>query len=661
MGEVTVTGAQRDRSGRARHHVDLPRAPIVETGRDQFEATEEAEPHTGWRGRYRAARSLVLGPALSTHRLQHERLTKLKALPVFSSDAISSVAYATDEILLVLVLAGSSALKWSLPIAGAIVVLLAIVISSYRQTVRAYPNGGGSYIVAHSNLGVLPGLIAAASLLTDYVLTVSVSIASGVDALASLDAAVRPWAVPLSIVLVAAVALINLRGVRESGTVFAIPTYAFIALLGTAIGVALLKTMLHGHDILATGTSGPGLAPTEGLTIFLLLKAFASGCSAMTGVEAISNGVQAFKAPESHNARVTLTWMGIILGSLFIGSTVVARHYGFVPGQDNTILAQIGRAAFGAGSPLFALLNILTAAILVLAANTSFADFPRLAAILARDGYMPRAFHARGSRLVFSVGIIVLAVLSCALLVGFNATTTRLIPLYAVGVFTAFTLSQGGMVRHWLVSREPGWMRPALINGFGALATGIVLLVIIEAKFGEGAWAILVLVPLLIAMFAAIARFYASLQRRLALDGVAPLALAPGGPSRELIVVPAENLDRAALSALEAACAASARVVGVHVALEPGSGLAMAAFWKERLPGVPLIVIESPYRSLNEPIAAWLVDRVHEAPYRLTVMAPRIATRHWWERLLVNQSLGALRRLLAANPRVHVVDIPFAL
>jgi hypothetical protein len=350
--------------------------------------------------------------------------------------------------------------------------------------------------------------------------------------------------------------------------------------------------------------------------------------------------------------------MGLILGSLFLGSTLVARHYGFIPDQDNTVLAQIGRAAFGSGSPLFALLNIMTAAILILAANTSFADFPRLASILARDGYMPRAFSARGSRLVFSAGILVLTLLSCLLLVIFNATTTRLIPLYAVGVFTAFTLSQAGMVRHWAATKEAGWLRPALINGLGAAATGIVLLIVIEAKFLAGAWAILVLVPALMAMSLGIGRFYEALNRRLAVDPHTVIGLTPHGAWNRLVVVPVEGLDQAALNALAAACARSSNVVAVHVSIDPAEP-DLTERWQMQLPGLPLVVIDSPYRSLAEPMAAWMVDQLKEPPHQLIVMVPSIVPRHLWERLLVGQSLVGLRSIFRGNPRVDFSEVEF--
>lgn len=648
------------RTGRvSRYHVPLPHAGIVETERNRFEATEFAERRSGWKGRYLSVRDHVLGTTLASHRLETERLSKVKALAVFSSDAISSVGYAPQEIMFVLILAGSGAIKWSLPIALAITLLLAIVVTSYRQTIRAYPNGGGSYIVAHENLGVAPGLTAAASLLTDYVLTVSVSVASGIDALASLNGDVRTFAVPLAIGIVCLVALINLRGVSESGTVFAIPTYAFIFALTLAIVVATIKIVFGGHSPLSAGVPREVVPAQEGVTVFLILKAFASGCSAMTGVEAISNGVQAFKPPAPNNARATLVWMGVILGALFMGSAILSRHYGFIPHEDNTILSQLGAEAFGRGSFLFSVLNITTAGILILAANTSFADFPRLSAILARDGYMPRVFHARGNRLVFSYGIVVLAALSSALLIAFNATTTRLIPLYALGVFLSFTLSQAGMVHHWFANREPGWRRSSIVNGVGSVTTGIVFLVILEAKFSEGAWVVVILIPIFASVFFLIGRFYSAMRRMMHVAPGAVLGLRATGQSRVPVIVPVEEINLATVMTVGAACERSRDVTAVHVIVDPDEPSTVEQRWRDQFPDVPLVVIDSPYRTAADPIAAYVDDRLFEAPHEVTVMVPVLEVRHWYQRPLVNQSLKRLDKLLARRRQVLVVRVPF--
>lgn len=645
------------------YRVELPRAAIVPTDRNRFEATEYAEHRGGWRGRYLAVRDVVLGATLANARLETEKLSKLKALAVFSSDALSSVAYATQEILFVLVLAGSGAISLSLPIAAAITTLLAIVIASYRQTVKAYPSGGGAYIVSRENLGVAPGLTAAAALLIDYVLTVSVSVAAGMDALASLDPRFRPLAVPLSVGIVGIVALINLRGVSESGTIFSIPTYAFVVTLTIAIAVALGKIFAAGENPFATGTPGAGElgdGPFRDVTLLLVLKAFANGCTALTGVEAISNGVQAFKRPAAKNASQTLLAMGLILGSLFLGMTLVARHHGYVPHEDSTIPSQLGATAFGDGSALFGFLQIMTAGILILAANTSFADFPRLSAILARDGYMPRVFHLRGNRLVFSWGVVVLAALSSALLVAFDAETTRLIPLYALGVFLSFTLSQGGMVRHWWKLRDRGWRRSAVVNGLGAVATAVVFGVILEAKLLEGAWVVVVLIPLLAFAAARVGRFYTAVGRSLHVAPESVLALRPQGRSGVPAVVPVEEVNLATVMALAAACEMSREVTAVHVLVDPDEPSSLASRWGRQFPNVPLVVIDSPFRTVADPIAVYLGDRLREAPHEVRLVVPVVQVRRWYQRPLVNQSLKRLTALVRDNRRIHIELVPYS-
>lgn len=653
--------AGTDTKGRvSRYRVELPRAGIVETEGGRFEATVYAERRQGWKGRYLDARDRVLGATLSNTRLEGERLSKIKALAVFSSDALSSVAYATQEIMFILILAGSGTMGYALPIAAAIITLLGIVVVSYRQTIRAYPGGGGAYIVAHENLGTVAGLVAASSLLIDYVLTVAVSIAAGVDALASLNEAFRPAAVELAIGLVLVVALINLRGMKESGTIFAIPTYAFIITLGTAIAVAATKVLLDGGNPLAAGEARESITATESLTIFLILKAFANGCTAMTGVEAVSNGVQAFKRPSAENANKTLVAMALILGSLFLGVTVLSRHYGFVPHEDNTIPAQLGAEAFGDGTPLFALLQIMTAGILVLAANTAFADFPRLAAILARDGYMPRIFHSRGNRLVFSYGIIVLSGLACLLLAMFDAKTTRLIPLYALGVFLSFTLSQAGMVVRWRRLKEPGWQRSAAVNGFGALSTAIVTLVILEAKFTEGAWVVVIVIPILASSAWLIGRFYKGLRRSLNVSPDAVMEFRARGASTVPVVVPVEDVNLATVMVLGSACEQSRDVTAVHVQIDPDEPSTVEDRWHIQFPGIPLVIIDSPYRTVADPIASYVNDRLHQPPHEMTVMIPVIEVGHWYQRALVNQSLKRLQKLLSHRRQVHVVNVPFS-
>jgi len=649
-----------DRDGRVtRYRVERPRAPIVELRQDVFEATEHAERREGWHGRYASVRDLVLGNTLSNARMESELLSKRKALAVFSSDAISSVAYATQEILFILILAGAAATGLVLPIAVAIVLLLAIVVVSYRQTILEYPGGGGAYIVARENLGTAAGLTAASALLIDYVLTVSVSIAAGIDALASLNSAFRPYAVEIAVAMVALVALINLRGMKESGTVFAIPTYAFVVTLAAAIAVALVKIVAAGENPFSAGEPREELVATESLGLLLLLKAFANGCTAMTGVEAISNGVGAFKKPSPINANRTLTVMAVILGSLFLGVTLIARHHGFVPAEDATIPSQLGAEAFGRGSPLFAFLQLMTAGILILAANTAFADFPRLSAILARDGFLPRILQSRGNRLVFSYGIVALALTAALLIVAFNAETTRLIPLYALGVFIGFTLSQLGMVRHWRRARPPGWKGRAFTNGFGAAATGTVAAVILIAKFPEGAWIITILLPSLAAALWLIGRFYRRLHRNLHVAPEATFDLAPRGPSSTPVIVPIEEVNLASLMALGAACEKSSNVRAVHVRIDPDEPSHLAQRWRSQFPHIPLVLIESPYRVVADPIASYVEELAHQPPYQVDVIVPVVEVRHRHERPLVNQSLKRLRGLLRPSRRVHLTTLVF--
>ena len=571
------------------------------------------------------------------------------------------MAYATQEILIILVLAGSAAIRLSLPIAGAIVLLLAIVITSYRQTVRAYPSGGGAYIVAHENLGIVAGLLAAASLLVDYVLTVSVSVAASVDALSSTWPGTREWAVPVACALVMLVALLNLRGVRESGTIFAIPTYGFVVLIAVTVVGAIVKLALNSDLAFTPGQADEPVLATQSLTIFLVLRAFASGCTALTGVEAISNGVQAFKQPESRNASQTLLAMGLILGSMFFALTFVAWHLGIIAHDDNTVIAQISEFVYGRGI-LFVTVNLFTAAILVLAANTAFADFPRLSAILARDGFLPRVLHQRGSRLVFTYGIFVLTGLACVLLIVFKANTTRLIPLYALGVFFSFTLSQAGMVLKWRRDREPGWMRAAFVNGLGAVATGVVFFVVMITKFTGGAWAIVILVPLLAYLCWRIGGFYRRVARELHVPQNAELDLVPSGISKAIHVVPVEEINLPTVIALSTACSHSSNVVAVHVDFdhEDESDNDLAVRWKAQFPNIPLVIIFSPYRAVAEPLSWYISDRVRdEFTHEAVIIFPSVRPRRWWQRPLVNQSMRRLRTLLAARKSVSFIEQPF--
>jgi len=602
------------------------------------------------------AKHLLLGSPIPTARESHERLTRSKALAVFSSDALSSVAYATEEIMKVLVLVGVGVLYLTLPISGVIVLLLAIVVVSYRQTIRAYPSGGGSYIVASDNLGMLAGLTAAGALLVDYVLTVSVSIASGVAQITSLAPGWLPYEVPLAVGAVVLIMLANLRGIRESGSIFAIPTYVFVGLMYALIGYGLYQTFF-GTGLTYEAPPSAHQPIGEALGLFVILRAFAQGCTAMTGTEAISNGVPAFKPPESVNARATLVWMGVLLGSMFMGLSFLAVHLGVLPADNETVISQIGRTVFGAG-PLWVALQVATALILILAANTSFADFPRLSSILARDRFLPRLFQFRGDRLAFTTGIVALSVLSIALLVIFEGSLDALIPLYAIGVFTSFTLSQAGMVVHWRKVREPGWQRSAVINGFGAVATAIVTVVVAVTKFGEGAWLVIVLIPILIALFWAIHRHYVSLDH-------ARRAETPLLPEEVTVraVVPIADAGvqaRQALAFARAIASDDGHVVAVHVTDDVAHAEELRREWAEWEPGVELIIVESPYRSLNGPLLAYIDALKETHPVdTMTVVLPEFVPSHWWENLLHNQTALRLKAALLFHPGVVVANVPY--
>src|SRR5437588_573111 len=605
----------------------------------------------------------LIGAPLATAEQEQERLTKFKALAVLSSDAISSVAYATEATLITLVAAGSGNLWITLPIACAIVGLLSIVAISYRQTIPAYPNGGGSYIVAKDNLGTMAGLIAAASLLIDYVLTVSVSISSGVLSLASLFTGIAHYVVIIDVVLVVVVTLVNLRGVRESGSIFALPTYLFIGSALLLIAVGLVKSLLIQHHPVI-GQFAP-VAATEPLTIFLILKSFAAGCSAMTGVEAISNGVPAFKKPEARNAATTLTWMAVTLGTLFIGITLLATSYHIEANASGnpTVIAQIAAQVFNGPlsfmNPVFILATLF---ILTLAANTSYSDFPRLASLLARDKFLPGQFAFRGDRLAFSTGIVFLAVLAILLLIVFNGVTTQLINLYAVGVFLSFTLSQGGMVLHWwrLRREHKGWLRSMIINGFGSFTTLVVCLVIATTKFLEGAWIVVVLIPLLVLMFMAISRHYQRVERERIID-------IPIHPQdiRHRVIVPIAGLDRAAKQSLAYARSITKHVIAVHVAIDEDDANKVRETWERWQKHLAdeeetqLIIIESPYRSLSRPLLAY-IDTVHELfpADTVTVILPEFVVAHWWEHLLHNQTALRLKASLLFRPGIVVTSVP---
>jgi amino acid transporter len=612
-------------------------------------------------------RKILFGNPLPTASESEQRLTKIKALAVFSSDALSSVAYATEEILWVLVLAGTGYLYLSIPIAMAIAALAIIVASSYYQTVHGYPSGGGAYVVAEENLGKWPGLVAAAALLIGYVLTVSVSAAAGVEAVTSAFPILLPYRVALCLLAIMLIAWANLRGIKESGTIFSIPTYGFIFILLALIAVGVFRE--------ATGSLTPTMPQaaspsggTQPVIPLLLLRAFASGCAALTGIEAISNGVPAFKKPESRNAGITLIAMAILLGVMFLGITLLASSLGIAPVEGETVVSQIGRHVFGRG-PLYLFLQATTALILVLAANTSFVSFPRLLAILAQSRYLPNQLTSLGDRLVFNNGIFALALSSAALVVIFGGDTHQLIPLYAAGVFLSFTLSQTGMVRHWRKEGQRGWRWKALINGVGAMATGMVTLIVLTANFTRGAWIVALLIPAIVWMFHTIKRYYAYVARQLSLEGLEPEVWTDVDPqARHKIVVPISGVHRGSLEALHFARVMSADVTAVMVDVEPERTARARERWPTWGHDVPLVVLESPYRSVIRPLLTYLEKVDQRDPERglAVVVLPEFVPPHWWNHLFHNQTAILFKAILTyqrgktSKGRV-VINVPYHL
>ena len=625
-------------------------------------------------------RRTLIGSPIATDEAIHQRLSKVKALAVFSSDALSSSAYATEAILLVLLAAGTGALAVSWPIALAIGTLLLIVSFSYYQTIHAYPNGGGAYIVAKENLGTFPGLTAAASLLIDYILTVAVSVSAGVAALTSAFPELDGVRVIIAILIVTFITLMNLRGVKESGTFFSIPTYGFVIGVFAMIGWGLLRLATgnvpepHEGQIITDGI----IATTNNLTLFLVLRAFAAGCTALTGVEAISNGIPAFKPPESKNAGQTLIIMVVILLGLFLGITFLANHYPIeVHGHGGpTVMAQLSAEVFGEGSVLFYYIQFATLFILSLAANTAYADFPRLASLISKDRYLPRQLTNFGDRLVYSNGIIVLAVAASILIVIFNAREQNLLPLYAVGVFISFTLSQSGMVLHWLAERKkpnfvrtPAWSFKLFMNALGATLTFVVGIVLMVTKFAEGAWIVMVAIPILIFGFLKIHKHYLQVAKSLTLDGLVPTAPRVERLERNHtpLVVLMNSLNRSSLQALEYAMQISDNVRALAIAVEPQQMDILRAKWRKwNLNSVPLDVIESPYRAISGPLIQYLHDRDEGDPEELPtiVVIPQFVVSKWWEQFLHNGTTNVIRAALYTDQieRGHgrpVIFVPY--
>ncbi|MFO1463696.1 MAG: APC family permease [bacterium] len=599
---------------------------------------------------FKTLKKIVLGPPLASADIHHQKLTKKVALAVFSSDALSSVAYATEEILLVLVTAGMTAVQLSLPVAIAIGILLIIVVSSYSETIHAYPSGGGAYIVAKENLGTYPGLIAGASLLTDYILTVSVSIASGVAAITSAFPALFPYRIVICLFFVLVITLANLRGIKESGAIFSVPTYLFIFSFGGLILVGFYRYFFGAPIEIHEPTHYPPVS--HALTYFLILRAFSSGCAALTGVEAISNGVPAFKAPESRNANITLVWMGVILLSLFLGITELARFFHVLPKGEETVVSQIARMVFNDG-PFYYLIQASTAMILILAANTSFADFPRLASLLARDGYMPRQLSSLGDRLAFSNGIILLGVASSLLIVLFGANTHHLIPLYAVGVFTSFTLSQSGMVVHWVKLKGKGWFHKVIINGIGATATLITLLVIASTKFTHGAWMVIIFIPVLILWFLSVHNHYRDI-----VDQLHPMLGDLLPPKLHRVLIPISTFHKGTAKAISYALTISNDVRAVYIALDTDRAKRIQEIWKNWCIDIPLVILESPYRSIIRPLIDYIDELQNEEKDQLiTVILPEFVAAKWWQQFLHNQTALLIRGILMFKKGVTVTSV----
>jgi amino acid transporter len=663
-----MIGGRRPLQGRKpadrRVRVERPHSPYFRyTGPGQMVAKAAAHtPKTALGRTWARIRGVAIGRPLASEEEAGERLSKKKALAIFSSDAISSSAYATQEIIRVLAVAGATALAFSVGVSIAIAVLLAVVATSYRQVCRAYPGGGGAYAVAKENLNPLLGLVAAAALLIDYVMTVAVSTASAIGQIASVLPSLAPVKIEIAVVVIFLMTVANLRGLRESGNIFAIPTYAFLGLALLMVGLGLVNIVTGAAHPIVTPNAEVFHGGTE-LSIFLLLKAFAGGSVALTGVEAIANGVPAFKPPEAKNAANTMTAMAILLGVLFIGITVVAHAYQVLPtvGDIPTTVSLVAGSVYGNGSVLFVLFQASTALILFLAANTLYNAFPRLGAILAVDGYMPRQFSYRGDRLAYSWGIILLSAVAAFLLWLFNGEVTALIPLYSVGVFVCFTLSQIGMVKHWLKVKEPGWQWRLGLNAFGAVLTGVVLVVVVSVKFIDGAYLVVILIPTLVAMMLFIRRQYDASRRELSVRQDLVFQM----PHREeRAVVPIPGVNRAVIQAVNVARSVADDVRAVFITENAEDGAAIRERWERQVPGVPLVVVESPYRALTGPLQAYL-DVLDSAwppdkPAPITfVVLPEYVARSWWERILYNQSVKRLRSSLLGRPHTVVVNVPY--
>ncbi len=664
-----MIGGRRPLSGRKvgdrRVHVERPHSAYFRyTGPGQLTAKRAANvPATRLGRAWARVKAVAIGRPLASEEEIGERLSKTKALAVFSSDAISSSAYASEEILRILVLAGGAAIVWSVEIALAIAVLLVIVTTSYRQVCHAYPSGGGAYAVARANLGVPVALLAAAALLFDYVMTVAVSIAAGVAAITSVVPELLPFRAEISMLATIILAVANLRGLRESGNIFAIPTYLYVVGALALIGLGLARVVTGDP---ATMFPTPAVAPPsngfEALSVILIVRAFAFGSVALSGTEAITNGVPAFKPPEARNAANTMTAMGLLLGTIFVGLSVLAFAFGIVPdpGEKVTLIAQVSRHVYGDGI-IFVCFQAVTTLILVLAANTGFNGAPRLARILAVDGYMPRQFAIVGDRLAFSWGIGILAGFACLLIFVFDASVASLIPLYSIGIFLSFAISQAGMVRHWFDVRGGGWRWKLGLNLVGAVLTAGVFAVSLASKIPNGAWIVLVTVPALVGLMLWVRAQYRGQEAEL---HVAANAAIPMPRRDQRVVIPVNGINRAVVQAINVGRAFGEDVRAVYVTDDPDEGERLRDRWTRQLPDVPFVVVESPYRALVGPFVAYLDVLDHtwapgrEAPTTVVVL-PEYVGRHWWDRLLYNQAARRLRAVLVGRERTVILDVPY--
>jgi len=623
-----------------------------------YVATQRASAPRGAAGRaYESVRRVLFGRPIETEAEAGERLSKKTGLGVLASDNISSSAYATEEAMRVLALAGTGALVLTMPVSFAIVAVLAIVVVSQTQVIRTYPGGGGSYAVARGELGPIPGLVVASALLVDYVLTVAVSVAAGVAAIGSFVPPVYEHRVLWGLALILLLVVGNLRGVREAGLIFAAPTYLYL--------LAMVGLIVYGIVRIATGDAPAAAAPptpfeatgTEVLGLFLILRAFSSGSVALTGAEAVANGTPSLKPPEARNGIITVVMMGTLFATIFLGLSFLATSISAVPDvhEAETLNSVVTRSFVGLG-PYYYLVQVATSVLLVLAANTGFTGFPRLASVLADDRFMPRQFAFRGERLAFSVGIVALALIAAGVLAGFGGSVTSLIPLYTIGVFIAFSLAQAGLIRRWYTRREPGWTWRLALNAVGVSATSLTLIVVAVTKFERGAWMVLVVLPLLVLLLYSINRHYRVVQDALTLerlDEPIPTLRPP------VVIIPVARLDRAAVQAIAFARSISPSVRAVHIATTPESAKEFSARWARWTREVPLDVIESPYRSLLAPLLRY-IDRIDERDDRpITIVLAEFVPRNWWEWMLHSQTAFRLKLSLLFRPNTIVIDVPY--